>query len=60
MATPLISAAVSAETKNPQSARVTNNFSKSLPGGKILSLTDMNGNGLRKKSFVKSFQLKLL
>ena len=46
-ATPLISAAVAAKTKNPQSAQITNYISKSLPGGKILLLTDMHGRGLR-------------
>ena len=49
MATPLISAAIGAKTKNPQSAQVTNSISKSLTGGKILSLTDMHGRGLRLK-----------
>ena len=49
MATPLISAAVAAKTKNHQSAQVTNSILKSLTGGKILSLTDMHGNGLRLK-----------
>ena len=49
MGTPLISAAVAAKTKNPQSAQVTNSILKSLTGGKILSLTDMHGNGLRLK-----------
>ena len=49
MATPLISAAVAAKTKNPQSDQMTNNIIKSLTGGKILSLTDMHGNGLRLK-----------
>ena len=49
MVTPLISAAVAAKTKNPQSAQVTSNIFKSLTGGKILSLTDMHGNGLRLK-----------
>ena len=47
MATPLISAAVAAKTKNPQSAQVTNSILKSLTVGKILSLTDIHGNGLR-------------
>ena len=48
MATPMISAAVAAKTKNPQSAQVTNSILKSLTGGKILSLTDMHsGAGLR-------------
>ena len=47
MATPLISAAVAAKTKKPQPAQVTNSILKSLTGGKILSLTDMHGRGLR-------------
>ena len=46
MATPLISAAVVAKTKNPQSAQVANSILESLTGGKVLSLTDMRGNGL--------------
>ena len=47
MATPLISAAVAAKTKNSQSAQVANTILKSLTGGKILSLTDMHsGAGL--------------
>ena len=46
MATPLISAAIAVKTKNPQSAQVTNSISNSLKGGKMLSLTDMNGRGL--------------
>ena len=49
MATPLISAAVAAKTKNPHSAQVTNSILKTLTGGEILSLTDMNGRGLRLK-----------
>ena len=49
MATPLISAAVAAKTKSPQSAQTTNNILKSLTGGKNLSLTDMHGRGLRLK-----------
>ena len=49
MATPLMSAAVAAKTKNPQSAQATNSILKSLTGGKILSLTDMQGRGLRLK-----------
>ena len=48
-ATPLISAAVAAKTKNPQSTQITSNILKSLTGGKILSLTDMHGKGLRLK-----------
>ena len=49
MATPLISSAVVAKSKNPQSAQVMNSILKSLTGGKILSLTDLHGNGLRLK-----------
>ena len=49
MATPLMSAAVAAKTKNPQSAQTTNNILISLTGGRILSLTDLHGNGLRLK-----------
>ena len=49
MATPLISAAVAAKTEYPQSAQATNSILKSLTGGKILSLTDIRGNGLRLK-----------
>ena len=49
MATPLISAAVAAKTKNPQSAQVTNSILKSLTGGKIWSLSDIHGRGLRLK-----------
>ena len=48
-ATPLISAAIAAKTKNPQSAQITNIILKSLTGGKILSLTHMQGRGLRLK-----------
>ena len=49
IATPLISAAVAAKTKNPQSAQLTNSILKSLTGGRVLNLTDMHGNGLRLK-----------
>ena len=42
----MISAAVAAKTKNPQSAQKTNKFLKSLTRGKILSLNDMHGRGL--------------
>ena len=47
IATPIISAGVAMKTKNPQSSQVTSNILKSLTGGKILSLTDMHGRGLR-------------
>ena len=49
LAAPLISAAIAAKTKNSQSAQITKNILKSLTGGKILSLTDLHGNGLRTK-----------
>ena len=49
MAKPIISAAIAATTKNPQSAQITNSNLKSLTGGKIMSLTDMHGRGLRLK-----------
>ena len=49
MAIPLISASVAAKTKNPQSAQITNSILKSLTGGKVSSLTDMHGRGLRMK-----------
>ena len=49
MATPLISAAVAAKTKNPQSAQITKNILKVLTGGKILSVTDMHRKWLRLK-----------
>ena len=49
VATPLISAAVAANTKNPQSAQTTINILKSLTRGKVLSLFDMHGRGWRLK-----------
>ena len=50
MATPLISIAIAAKTNpQPQSVQLTNSILKSLTGCKILSLTDMHGNGLRLK-----------
>ena len=41
--------AVSAKTENPKIGQATANFLKSITGGKILSLTDMHGRGLRLK-----------
>ena len=38
---------VSAKTRSPRIGAATTNYSKSISGGKILSLTDMHGNGLR-------------
>ena len=49
IASPIISQGVALKTKNPQSAQVTSIVLKSLTGGKILSLTDFHGNGLRIK-----------
>ena len=49
MAKLLISAVVAEKSKNPYSAQLTNNIIKSLTGGKIISLTDMQGRGLRLK-----------
>ena len=48
-ASPIVSVGVVAETKNPQAGQVTSNILKSLTGSKILSLTDMHGNGLSSK-----------
>ena len=44
-----IGMAVSAKTKNPKVGQATTNILKSTSGGKILSLTDIHGNGLRLK-----------
>ena len=44
---PFTGMAVSAKTKNPKVGQATTNILKSISGGKILSLTDMHGNGLR-------------
>ena len=41
--------AVGPKSKNKQVGQATNNILKSLTGGKILSLTDMHGRGLRLK-----------
>ena len=46
---PFIGIAVSANTKNPKIGQATTNILKSISGGKILSLTDMQGQGLRLK-----------
>ena len=49
IAAPFIGIAVGAKTKNPKVAQATTNILKSISGGKILSLTDMHGNGLSLK-----------
>ena len=46
---PFIGMAVSAKTKNPKVGQATTSILKSISGGKILSLTDMHGRGLRLK-----------
>ena len=46
---PFIRMAVSAKTKSPKVGQATTNILKSISGGKILSLTDMHGRGLRLK-----------
>ena len=46
---PVIGMAVGAKSKNKQVGQATTNILKSLTGGKILSLTDIHGNGLRLK-----------
>ena len=47
ISTPFFSAGVVAETKNAQSAQTKSIILKSLTGGKISSLIDLYGNGLR-------------
>ena len=46
---PVIGMAVGAKSKNKQVGAATTNIRKSLTGGKIFSLTDLHGNGLRLK-----------
>ena len=46
---PFIGMAVSAKSRNPKVGQATTNILKSISGGKILSLTDMHGRGLRLK-----------
>ena len=49
LAAPFVGTAVSAKTNNPKVGQATTNLLKSISGGKILSLTDIHGNGLRLK-----------
>ena len=44
-----IGLAVGAKSKNLKLAAATTNILKSIPGGKILPLTDLHGRGLRLK-----------
>ena len=53
---PFIGMPVSAKTKNPKVGQATTNIIKSTSGGKILSLTDMHGNGFRLKVMWKHFK----
>ena len=46
---PFIGMAVSSKTKNPKVKQAATKISKSISGGKILSLTDMHENGFRLK-----------
>ena len=46
---PVIGMAVKAKSINAKVGAATTNILKSLAGGKVLSLTDMHGNGLRIK-----------
>ena len=49
VAAPFLGMAVSAKTENPKVGQATTNILKSISGGKILSLIDLRGNGLRLK-----------
>ena len=49
IASPYKRMAVSAKTKNPKVAQATTIILKNISGGKIPSLTDMHGHGLRLK-----------
>ena len=49
VAAPFIGTAVGGKTENPKVAQATINILKSISGGKILSLTEMHGRGLRLK-----------
>ena len=41
--------AVSAKTKNPKVGQASRNILKSRSGGKVVSLINIHGNGLRSK-----------
>ena len=47
VAAPIKGMAVGTKTKFPKVAQATTNILESISGGKILSLTDLNRNGLR-------------
>ena len=46
---PVIGKAVGAKSKNPQVCQASTKILKSIPGGRVLHLTDLQGNGLRLK-----------
>ena len=48
--------AVSARTKNPQISKATSDILKTTSGGKVLSLTDMHGRGLRLRVMQNQFK----
>ena len=52
--------AVGAKSKNAKVGGATTNILKSLTGGKILSLTDIHGNGLKIESYLNHFKDSLL
>ena len=56
---PFIGMAVSAETKNPKIGQATNNKLRNISGGKILSLTNLHGNGFRLKHMRNHFKYSL-
>ena len=53
---PVIGMAVGAKTKNKQVEAATANILRSLTGGRVFSLTDMHGNGLRLREMWKHFK----
>ena len=57
---PFTGVAVSHKTKNPEVVQATTNILKWISGGKILSLTDMHGHGLRTKVMWNHFKYSLL
>ena len=52
--------AVGAKSKNPKVGQATTNILKSISRGKILSLTDLHGNGLRLKVMRNHFKYSSL
>ena len=59
IASPYFGMAVTAKTKNPEKGNATGSILNSIAVGKVLSKTDVFGNGLRleviRKYFKKSF-----